>query len=186
MKCSVYIATSADGYIATTDGGVNWLHSAGNQEADMGTDDMGFTAFIDSVDCMIMGRKCMEIIASMNLTPEQWPYGNMPIIVLSNTIKTPPKSLAGKVEMYSGDIQALMIKLESNGYRHAYIDGGSTITSFINLKLIDEMTITQAPILLGKGLPLFGEINQIVKLQDAKSTIFANDFTQVKYRVNYL
>jgi len=186
MKCSVYIATSADGYIATTDGGVNWLHSAGNQEADMGTDDMGFTAFIDSVDCMIMGRKCMEIIASMNLTPEQWPYGNMPIIVLSNTIKTPPKSLAGKVEMYSGDIQALMIKLESNGYRHAYIDGGSTITSFINLKLIDEMTITQAPILLGKGLPLFGEINQIVKLQDAKSTVFANDFTQVKYRVNYL
>jgi len=185
MKCSVYIATSADGYIATPDGGVDWLHSAGNQRADMGNEDMGFQAYIDSVDCMIMGRKCMEIIASMNLTPEQWPYGNMPIMVLSNTIKTPPENLIGKVEMYCGDINQLIGTLENDGYKSAYIDGGSTITSFINLQLINEMTITQAPILLGEGLPLFGKINQTVKLQDAQSRVFANDFTQVKYSVNY-
>jgi dihydrofolate reductase len=186
MKCSVYIATSADGYIATPDGGVDWLDSAGNQEADMGTEDMGFTAYMDSVDCMIMGRKCMEMIASMNLTTEQWPYGDMPIVVLSNTIKTPPESLVGNVEMYSGDINDLIKKLEADGYKSAYIDGGSTITSFINLKLINEMIITQAPILLGEGLPLFGKINQPVKLQDVKSTAFVNDFTQVKYSVCYL
>jgi len=53
MKCSVYIATSADGYIATADGGVDWLHTAGNLEADMRENpDMGFQSFIDSVDCM--------------------------------------------------------------------------------------------------------------------------------------
>jgi len=185
MKCSVYIATSADGYIATPDGGVDWLHSAGNQEADMGAEDMGFQAYINSVDCMIMGRKCMEIIASMKLTPEQWPYGDMPIIVLSNTIKTPPENLVGNVEMYSGDINKLIGKLEGDGYKSAYIDGGATITSFINLKLINEMIITQAPILLGKGLPLFGKINHLVKLQEAKATAFANDFTQVQYSVTY-
>jgi len=152
----------------------------------MGNEDMGFQAFMDSVDCMVMGRKCMEMIASLNLTPEQWPYGNMPIVVLSKTIKVPPENLAGKVEMYSGDIRALMLKLENDGCKHAYIDGGATITSFINLKLIDEMTITQAPVILGEGLPLFGKVNQPVKLQDAKSTVFANDFTQVKYSVCYL
>ncbi len=180
MKCSVYIATSADGYIATPDGSVDWLHSAGNQQADM-----GFQAYMISVDCMIMGRKCMEMIASFNLTPEQWPYGDMPIMVLSNTIKTPPENLRGKVEMYSGDINLLIGKLESDGYKSAYIDGGSTITSFINLQLINEMTITQAPMLLGEGLPLFGKINHPVTLQDAQSRVFANDFTQVKYKVNY-
>jgi len=101
MKCSVYIATSADGYIATLDGGVDWLHTSGNLDVDMGSEDMGFQSYINSVDCMIMGRKCMDMISSMNLSPEQWPYGDIRIVVLSNTINEPPKNLLGKVEMYS-------------------------------------------------------------------------------------
>ena len=186
MKCSVYIATSLDGYIATADGGVDWLHTAGNLEADMGSEDMGFQSFMDSVDCIVMGRKCMEMISSMNLTHEQWVYGDMRIVVLSNTVKEPPENLRGKIEMYSGDIQELIIKLGSNGFKHAYIDGGSTITSFINLELINEMTITKAPVLLGGGKPLFGKINKNVKLENAKASAFPNDFIQVKYSVNYL
>lgn len=186
MKCSVYIATSADGYIATPDGGVDWLHAAGNLDADMGSEDMGFQSYMDSVDCMIMGRKCMEMISSMNITPEQWPYGDVRIVVLSNTVKEPPENLRGKIEMYSGDIQELIIKLESSDFKHAYIDGGSTITSFINLELINEMIITKAPVLLGEGIPLFGKINKSVKLENAKALAFPNDFIQVKYSVNYL
>jgi len=186
MKCSVYIATSVDGYIATSDGGVDWLHTAGNLEADMGSEDMGFQSFMDSVDCMIMGRKCMEMISNMNLTSDQWFYGDIRIVVLSNTVKEPPINLRGKVEMYSGDIQSLIVKLESCGLKHAYIDGGSTITSFINLELINEMTITKIPVLLGEGIPLFGKINKKVKLENAKASAFPNDFIQVKYSVNYL
>lgn len=187
MKCSVYIATSLDGYIATTDGCVDWLHAAGNPEADMGDNpDMEFGTFMASIDCMIMGRKCMETISSMNLSPEQWPYGNIPIIVLSNTIKKPPENLQGKVKMFSSEINDLVKELESKGLWHAYIDGGSTITSFLNLKLIDEMTITIAPILLGGGIPLFGKLNDQIKLVNSKAKYFANDFIQIKYRVNYL
>jgi len=186
MKCSVYIATSTDGYIATPNGGVDWLHTVGNLEADMGSEDMGFRSFMDSIDCMIMGRKCMEMISSMNLTTAQWPYGDIRIVVLSNTIKEPPKNLRGKIEIYSGNIQELIIKLESSGFKHAYVDGGSTITSFINLKLINEMTITTVPVLLGAGIPLFGKINNSVKLEKAKATIFPNDFIQARYSVNYL
>ena len=116
MKCSVYIATSVDGYIATVDGGVDWLHTAGNSKADMGDNpDMGFGSFINSVDCMIMGRKCMEVISSMNLTPEQWPYGDIHIVVLSNTIKEPPENLKGKVKVYSGEIPALIEQLVTRG-----------------------------------------------------------------------
>jgi dihydrofolate reductase len=135
MKCSVHIATSADGYIATSGGGVDWLQSAGNPDADMSTNpDMGFNDYIESVDCMIMGRKCMEVISSFNLTPEQWPYGGIKVYVLSHSLKEPPKNLRGKVEIYSGEIPKLINQLEVEGYKHAYIDGGSTITSFLNLK----------------------------------------------------
>ena len=187
MKCSVYIATSADGYIATPDGGVDWLHSAGNSDADMGDiPDMGFGEFMSSVDCMVMGRKCMEMISSMNLSSEQWPYGDTHIVVLSNTVRTPPENLTGEVEMFSGEVTDLIKHLEGKGFKHAYIDGGSTITSFLNHRLIDEMTITRAPVLLGNGIPLFGKLDNQIKLVDSEATAFANDFVQVKYGVNYL
>jgi len=187
MKCSVYIATSADGYIATPDGGIDWLHTAGKADADMSKNpDMGFTEFINSVDCMIMGRKCMEVISSFNIPAEQWPYRDIKIYALSNSLTKPPENLRGKVEMYSGDINALVNKLSEQGLKHAYIDGGATITSFINLQLINEMTITRAPLLLGDGIPLFGKINHKVKLENAKSIAFPNDFIQVKYSVSYL
>lgn len=186
MKCSVYIATSADGFIAKNDGSVDWLHSAGKQDADLGDSaDMGFNAFIASVDCMIMGRKCMEVIASMNLPPEQWPYGDTHIVVLSNTLKESPSSLPKKLEMYSGDLNALITRLESEGYKHAYVDGGTTIQAFINLELINEMTITRAPILLGEGISLFGKTAKDITLEQSSAISFANDFIQEFYQVDY-
>ena len=187
MKCSVFIATSVDGFIANKEGAVDWLETAGKPKADMGDQaDMGMKNYMASVDCMIMGRKCMDSIASFNLTPEQWPYGDIPIIVLSNTVKEAPDNLKGKVEIYSGDISSLIDRLESEGYEHAYIDGGQTIQSFLNLKLINEMTITRAPILLGEGIPLFGMVCKNIKLEDARAAAYPNDFFQVQYKVNYL
>lgn len=186
MKCSVFIATSVDGFIAKRDGNVDWLHTAGNSEIDMGEHaDMGMAEYMASIDCLIMGRKCMEMIASMDLSPEQWPYGDTRIIVLSNTLKHAPDNLKEKVEMYSGDLNQLVSQLEREGHQHAYIDGGTTIQAFINLQLINEMIITRTPVLLGEGIPLFGKTFKDIKLEQAQAIAFANDFVQVKYTVNY-
>ncbi len=186
MKCSVYIATSVDGFIATKDGSVDWLHTAGDPNADMGNAaDMGFNEFMASIDCIIMGRKCMEVIAAMNLTPEQWPYGDTRIITLSNTLKEAPANLMGNVEMYSGDLEALMQQLELEGHQHAYIDGGTTIQGFLNQKRINEITITRAPIVLGDGIPLFGKTEHNISLKNATAIAFPNGFVQVKYLVEY-
>lgn len=186
MKCSVFIATSADGYIATAEGSVDWLHSAGNQDADMSENpDMGFNDFIASVDCMIMGRKCMETLAAFELPPEQWPYGNIKIYVLSHSVKVAPENLRDKVEMYSGDILTLVNRLDGEGYKNAYIDGGATITSFLNHQLINEMIITKAPVVLGNGIPLFGKIDQPIELEQASAQAFPNDYIQVRYTVRY-
>ena len=187
MKFSVYIATSVDGFIAREDGSVDWLELYGNHEAEMDENaDMGFGKFMSSVDCLIMGRGCMEKISSMNLTPEQWPYRDARIIVLSNTVKEPPENLKDKVEMYSGDLLELVTILDREGFNHAYVDGGTTIQSFLNLKLINEMTLTQIPVLLGEGKPLFGKTNQDIRLEKSEAIIFPNDCVQVHYKVNYL
>lgn len=186
MKCSVFIATSADGYIATKDGDVVWLENAGKPNIDMeNQSDMGFNNYLSSVDCMIMGRKTMEKISSFNLTPEKWPYGGTRIFVLSTTFKKAPNNLKDKVEIYSGEITDLISQLEDEGFQHAYVDGGTTITYFLNLGLINEMTITRAPIFLGGGIPLIGKTNKHIKLEDSHAKVYPNDFIQIQYKVNY-
>ena len=193
MKCSIFIAPSVDGYIATEDGRVNWLETLSKpiSEEEASSDlmkhfNMSFPNYIQGVDCMIMGRKLMEVLSNFDLTPEQWPYGDTKIIVLSHTIKEPPENLKNKVQIYSGSIEELITQLEKEGYKHAYVDGGTTITAFLNLGLIDEMTLTQAPVLLGAGIPLFGKLFKQIKLEDAQATAFPNNFIEIKYTINYL
>ena len=86
MKVSVYIATSLDGFIARKNGDINWLMAADNSA---GSEDYGYKGFVNSVDCMIMGRNTMEII--MNFP--DWPYEGKRVIVLSNTLTEIPAKL---------------------------------------------------------------------------------------------
>ncbi len=186
MKCSAFIATSVDGFIARKDGNVDWLHTAGNQTVDMGNQaDMGFYDYLKTVDCLIMGRNTMEVIANMNLSEEQWPYGDMRIIVLSSTVSEAPESLKGKISFFNGELRDLLAQLDADGFKHAYIDGGTTIQQFINEKLMNEMTIARVPVLLGEGIPLFGKPGIEVQLTDAETTAYPNDFVQVKYQLHY-
>lgn len=186
MKCSVYIATSVDGFIARNDGSVDWLETAGKPDAEAASHPyIEMAEYMATIDCMIMGRKCMEMISSFDLTPEQWPYGSTRVIALSHTVKKPPENLSGNVEMYSGDLSELLNRLESEGHQHAYIDGGTTIRAFLNLRQIDEMTITIIPILLGEGKPLFGRVDQDIRLTDAKAVACPTDYVQVQYKVRY-
>lgn len=183
MKCSAYIATSADGFIARTDGDIDWLETAGKPEAGLGEGYVDFAAYLSTVDCMIMGRKCMEKISSFDLSPDQWPYGRMKIIVLSNSIKTPPDNLKDKVEMYSGDLTELLGRLENEGYQSAYIDGGATIQAFINLGRLDEITITKMPVLIGEGAPLFGKTLRDVHLTNAQVVLCPSNHIQITYQI---
>jgi dihydrofolate reductase len=184
VKCSVFIATSADGYIATNDGDIDWLQQPVNLQTDKKDKlDMGFSSYINSVDCMIMGRNSMEKIASFNLNEEQWFYGDLEIFALSNSLNEVPDNLRGKVKIHQGDIPSLLSTLEARGFQHAYIDGGKTITSFLNLGLINEMTITLVPIILGEGIRLFGKTNQYIRLVKSQAEAYTNDFIQVKYNI---
>ena len=45
-----------------------------------------------------------------------------------------------------------------------YVDGGLTVQSFMRADLIDEITITTAPVVIGGGIPLFGRLDNDVKL----------------------
>ncbi|WP_421773692.1 dihydrofolate reductase family protein [Gracilimonas sp.] len=176
MKCSVYIATSTDGYIAKPDGGIEWLHRA--EYADATNLGLVYTDFISTVDAIVMGRHSYEKV----LTFDEWYYEDMEVIVLTTQDLTIPDHLNenGKVRFESGTPQEIVAKLSGEGKQHLYIDGGITIQRFLEAKLINELTITVIPILLGKGIPLFGKgsVEQPLELID----VFSSDSGTVQKR----
>ncbi len=170
-----FIAMSLDGYIAKSDGGIDWLISR-----DDPSEDHGYNDFIKDIDVVIMGRGSFE----KALTFDSWPYA-IPVVVISKTLKPEdvPIRLNGKVRIVDLAPEQLMGEMEKEGWRKAYIDGGQVIQSFLREKLIVDMVITTVPVLLGGGRHLFGPLNEEVSLTHLKTTAFPSGLVQSIYKV---
>ena len=165
MTNYVYIATSLDGFIATSDGGVEWLDEIPNPEQN----DFGFADFMKSIDALVMGRKTFEKVLTFGV----WPY-NKPVFVLTKRKVEVPQKLEGKIKSVHGAPRDVVAQLRELGHHNLYIDGGITIQSFLEDDLIDEMIITRVPILLGEGIPLFGLLTKRLHFKH-KSTEILNE-----------
>ena len=176
-SCSVYIATSLDGFIAKKDGDINWLH---NPSFIIEGEDFGYSEFMNSVDALIMGRNSFEKV----LTFGDWPY-QKPVIVLSSKLLTIPDELADKVYHMKGSPSEVLDQAEAMGYKNFYIDGGKTIQQFLNAGLIEKLIITKIPVILGSGIPLFGKLEKDLELKLLNSTEFTNGFVQLTYKPKY-
>lgn len=170
----VFIAKSLDGYIADKNGGLDWLNAIPNPDKV----DMGYTYLIESIDALIMGRITFNVVCDFDL---DWPYVK-PVFVLSNTLKSIPENLNGKVQIINGSLANVLQKIHSMGYKQLYVDGGATIQSFLREDLIDEMVITTIPILLGGGIPLFGDLPSPIDFTHKKSEVFLNAIVQDTYQ----
>lgn len=172
-KVSVYIAASLDGFIARLNGNLDWLPAGGE-----GGEDFGYAEFVSNIDHVVMGRFTFEKV----LTFGGWHYDKKVIVLTSRDLNLPPE-LEGKAEALCLSPRELIHELEGRGVKHIYLDGGVTIQRFLREGLVDEMTITTIPILLGEGLPLFGKLEKDVKLELVKSELFRNGFVQNRYKI---
>lgn len=174
---SVFVATSLDGYIARPDGSIDWLDEANAVVPD--GEDCGCGEFIGSVDVLVMGRNTFEAALAF----DDWPYEGTRVVVLSSRPLTIPARLPDTVSVSSEAPEALVDRLSADGARRLYVDGGITIQHFLAAGLIDDITITLIPVLIGDGRPLFGALAKDVKLAHVASRIFDFGFVQVKYCV---
>lgn len=172
VKISVYIATSADGFIARKNGDIDWLPPGSE-----GGEDYGYAEFISTVDYIVMGRNSFEKV----LTFGEWPYDKKVIVLTSRDLTLLPK-LADKVEPLHLSPRELIQEMDIRGAKRIYLDGGVTIQRFLREGLVDEMTITTIPILIGEGLPLFGELEKDINLELMTSKSFKNGFVQTRYK----
>ncbi|TXI16162.1 MAG: dihydrofolate reductase [Ottowia sp.] len=177
--CSVFIATSLDGFIARPDGAIDWL--TGADAADTAGEDYGYAAFLSSVDAIVMGRASLEKV----LTFDAWPYGQMPVYALSSSLRALPAKAPGSVSLLDAEPAAVAALAARNGHGRLYVDGGVTIQRFLRAGLIRDMVITTVPVLLGGGRRLFGPLAADVALDLTDSRAYANGLVQSRYKVRH-
>lgn len=170
-KISVYIATSIDGYIARKDGNIDWL-----QYGHTGDEDYGFKKFINSVDALILGRSTYQVVSAF----DEWPYKGKRVIVLSQTLKEVRKD----VELFCGQPTDLLSKLYSENISHVWVDGGITVSKFLEKGLVDELTISIIAMVLGTGIPLFNPMNREHECRLISTQSYPSGLVQLKYKVS--
>ena len=139
---------------------------------------MGYNAFMAKVDALVMGRKTYETVCSFE---GDWPYAK-PVFILSRSLDTIAEEYRGKAELVKGSLTEILKQIHDKGYHKLYIDGGVTIQNFLKEDLIDEMTITTIPIVLGGGSALFSILPKELEFALVESKVFLNQLVRNRYR----
>jgi dihydrofolate reductase len=169
-KIIVYIATSADGYIARLDGNVDWL----DRPVPKGS--YGMTAFARSIDTILWGRKTYDFAARMGGVGV---YGKVKHYAFS---RQPPSDPVPGVEFVSDSIPEFVGKLRAVRGKNIWMMGGAgIIASFLDAGAIDEFSIHVIPVMIGEGIPLVAPRHRNIPLE----LISARSFTDGVVHLNY-
>ena len=143
-KVSCYIAASLDGFIATKSDSLDWLFKVEMEG------DAGYADYMETIDTVVMGRRTYDWV--MEHENGQYPYTDKKSYVFS-------KSASGTdehVTFTDEAIPAFVERLRKEPGKGIWVIGGSQLLhAFLKERLIDELIISIAPVLIGDGIPLF-------------------------------
>lgn len=146
-KIKLFIAMSLDGYIADEKGAIDWLEPYNS------VDDDTYDFFYKTVDTVVMGRKTYEQVTE-ELSPDVYPYEDSYTYVVSSQDLKPRDNMT----VISEDVVAVLNSIKHQEGKDLWIVGGARLVSaLVDTSIIDEYWIAVAPVLLGKGIPLFDE-----------------------------
>jgi dihydrofolate reductase len=172
MMVSVFVGTSLDGFIARRNGEFDFLPPGGGEPH-------GYDEFIATVDVIVMGRGTFETVLKMS----PWPYGEKRVVVLSSRRLDLTMVRGGVVEQMAGEPAEIVAKLAEQGSKHLYVDGGITVQGFLRAGLVQRLTITRVPVLIGDGIPLFGFLAHDVPLRHLGTRQYASGLVTSEYEV---
>jgi dihydrofolate reductase len=172
MMVSVFVGTSLDGFMARAKGELDFLPVDGGEAH-------GYNEFIATVDALVIGRNTFETVLAF---PE-WPYGKRRVVVLSSRPLDFSGVRGGVVEQMSGPPAEIVARLAASGVQHIYVDGGITIQRFLRAGLVQRLTITRVPVLIGEGIPLFGALPHDLKLQHLATQPYKSGLVKSEYLV---
>lgn len=168
----LFIAMSLDGYIVDSKGSVDWLQG---QDPEGKTEDL-YAEFVTGIDTVLMGKKTYTQIVS-ELSPEEWPYKGMKSYVFTHHPETNTEDMCFVNEKPAVVVEALRKEPGKN----IWICGGARLVQQLMEKdMVDQYVITIIPVILGKGIRLFGSLEHeiLLKLDSVRTT---NGMTELIY-----
>jgi dihydrofolate reductase len=157
--------------IFTKDESLEWLYNV------EGEGDNGFSDFYETVDTVLLGKRTYDWVMKQDI--EEFPYKKKKCYVFTRSSMEDTED----VKFVNNNVTEFVQNLKSQDGKNIWIvGGGELLHSFLQEKLIDEIIITVAPSILGKGVPLFREGDYQLDLSLKRMRSF-NQFVELHYEV---
>ncbi|MEZ5492422.1 MAG: dihydrofolate reductase family protein [Gammaproteobacteria bacterium] len=178
---TVHMAASLDGFIARTDGSVDWLETSDEYAKGENLDPEYVEEFLNSIDCYVMGSRTYETALGFDTQGVGWAYGDKPVFVL--TTRDLPRNRES-VRFHSGNIGNFVNEeLRPNFKSIWFAGGGEVCTECIRLGLADEISYSILPVLIGDGISFFGKLDNDVSLHLADAKAYKSGMVDLRYEV---
>ena len=180
-RVTIHMVASLDGFIARKDGSVDWLETPDSFVGGETMDPASVEAFLETIDCYVMGSHTYEIALGFEAGGLGWAYGDKPICVLTH--RDLPRT-RDTVEFYSGDLAQLVNGRLRPAYRSIwFVGGGAVCADCLRLGLADEVRYAIVPILIGDGIPFFAHGERDIPLHLAEVKAYGSDMVELRYSV---
>jgi dihydrofolate reductase len=175
------MAASLDGFIARTDGSVDWLETSDRfADGETMTPEL-IAAFLETIDCYVMGSRTYETALTFEAKGFGWSYGDKPTFVL--TRRELPRT-RDSVEFYAGDLTRFVRDRLRPTYRSIWFVGGGAVSGeCLRLGLADEVRYSILPIVIGSGIPFFEKLDRDVALHLAEVKAYVSGIVELRYEV---
>jgi len=178
-KIIVYIATSADGFIARKDGAVDWL----DRPRPKGSYGMG--EFWKSIDTILMGRKTYDFAVQFVKQGKSIPKSKHEPKHYVFSRRRPPKKVLPGFEFVSEPIKEFVQRLRQQKGKDIWMmGGGGLIASFLDEGEIDQFIIHVIPTFIGEGIPLIAPRRRTVPLKLLSVKKFSDGVVRLHYSVS--
>ena len=175
-KVTLHMVSSLDGFIAKEDNTVSWMQSTDHYEKGATLTEEDIATYLDGIDCYVMGSATYQ-----NAVELGWPYGDVPVFVLT---ERDLESKKDSVEFYSGDLGTLVEGRLKSKYPNIWMVGGAKLAKqFIHKHLVDEIIISIVPIILGGGTLFFDYIGQEIPLHLKDVTPYEDGMVELTYEI---
>jgi dihydrofolate reductase len=180
-RVTIHMAASLDGFIARKDGSVDWLETADKFAGGATMDPKFVEAFLETIDCYVMGSRTYETALGFEARGMGWAYGDKPTFVL--TRRELPRT-RDTVEFGSGDLaQFVNARLRPTFRSIWFVGGGAVSGACLRLGLADEIRYSILPIVIGDGIPFFDKLDRDVALHLAEVKAYESGMVELRYEV---
>ncbi|HTR00065.1 MAG TPA: dihydrofolate reductase family protein [Candidatus Acidoferrum sp.] len=180
-RVTIHMAASLDGFIARKDGSVDWLETADEYFAGETLSPEVAAAFLQTIDCYVMGSRTYETALNFERKGYGWVYGDKPVFVLT---RRELQRTRDTVEFYAGDLAQLINGRLRPMFRSIWIGGGGAVAGeCLRLGLADEIRFSILPVVIGDGIAFFDGLDKDVALHLKEVKAYKSGMVALWYEV---